>query len=81
MCNYKEIKLTDFYKNDAPAYGAFDNVRKIANYIDGCKLSQRKVLYTLFKKFPNVNTENKTSRLAAAVAECTEYLHGEASLT
>ena len=75
------IDFSEFYENDAPSYGAYDNIRKIASYIDGLKLSQRKVMYTLFKKFPNPSTENKTSRLASSVAECTEYLHGEASLT
>ena len=75
------IDFSEFYENDAPSYGAYDNIRKIASYIDGLKLSQRKVMYTLFKKFPNPGTENKTSRLASSVAECTEYLHGEASLT
>ena len=66
------IDFSDFYNNDAPSYGAYDNIRKIASYIDGLKLSQRKVMYTLFKKFPNPSTENKTSRLASSVAECTE---------
>ena len=75
------IDFSEFYENDAPSYGAYDNIRKIASYIDGLKISQRKVMYTLFKKFPNPGTENKTSRLASSVAECTEYLHGEASLT
>ena len=75
------ISFSNFYQNDAPSYGAYDNIRKIASYIDGLKLSQRKVMHTLFKKFPNPSTENKTSRLASSVAECTEYLHGEASLT
>ena len=77
----KTIYFKNFYDNDAPSYGAYDNIRKIASYIDGLKLSQRKVMHTLFKKFPNPKTEIKTSRLASAVAECTEYLHGEASLT
>ena len=77
----KTIDFSEFYENDAPSYGAYDNIRKISSYIDGLKLSQRKVMYTLFKKFPNTSTENKTSRLASSVAECTEYLHGEASLT
>ena len=76
-----EITFEEFYQEDAPSYGAYDNIRKIANVIDGFKLSQRKVMHTLFKKFPNPSTENKTARLASSVAECTEYLHGEASLT
>lgn len=76
-----KITFGEFYQEDAPSYGAYDNIRKIVNVIDGFKLSQRKVMHTLFKKFPNPGTENKTSRLASSVAECTEYLHGEASLT
>ena len=75
------IDFGKFYQEDAPSYGAYDNIRKIASFVDGLKLSQRKVLHTLFKKFPNPSTENKTARLASSVAECTEYLHGEASLT
>ena len=45
--------VSTFYKNDAPAYAAGDNIRKIASYIDGFKLSARKIIYTLFEKYPN----------------------------
>jgi DNA topoisomerase-2 len=72
--------LSVFYGEEAPAYAAYDNLRKIASYIDGLKLSHRKVMYTLFKKFPSPSTENKTSRLASSIAETTEYIHGEGSL-
>ena len=72
--------LTEFCEQDAPAYAAYDNIRKIASYLDGLKLSQRKVIYTMLKKFPDPSSETKTARLASNVAETTEYLHGEGSL-
>lgn len=78
--NTNNKTITDFFTADYPAYGAYDNIRKIASYIDGLKLSQRKVVYTMLNKFANPSTETKTGRLASAVAEATEYVHGEGSL-
>ena len=72
--------LTAFCEEDAPSYAAYDNLRKIASFIDGLKLSQRKVIYTMLKRFSDPKTETKTARLASSVAEETEYLHGEGSL-
>ena len=72
--------LTAFCEEEVPSYAAYDNLRKIASYIDGLKLSQRKVIYTMLKKFPSASDEIKTARLASSVAEETEYLHGEGSL-
>lgn len=72
--------LIDFYEKDAPSHAAYDNLRKLASFVDGLKLSQRKVVYTMLKKFPSANDEIKTSRLASSIAEETEYLHGEGSL-
>jgi DNA topoisomerase-2 len=72
--------LSNFYAKDYPAFGYLDNIRKIASCVDGLKLSQRKVIYTLFKRFNKSSIETKTTRLASAIAEATEYLHGEQSL-
>lgn len=72
--------LSNFYTEDYPAFGYLDNIRKIASCVDGLKLSQRKAIYTLFKRFNKTSTETKTARLASAIAEATEYLHGEQSL-
>lgn len=72
--------LSTFYTEDYPAFGYLDNIRKIASCVDGLKLSQRKAIYTLFKRFNKTSIENKTARLASAIAEATEYLHGEQSL-
>lgn len=72
--------LSNFYSEDYPAFGYLDNIRKIASCVDGLKLSQRKAIYTLFKRFNKTSIETKTARLASAIAEATEYLHGEDSL-
>jgi len=30
-----QYKVSEFFKNELPAYGAYDGTRKIASYIDG----------------------------------------------
>lgn len=70
--------VTDFYKNDAPTYASADNVRKIGSYIDGLKLSARKLIYTLFEKYPN--QQIKTAQFAAFTAAYTNYNQGENNL-
>ena len=72
------MKISEFFNNEYVTYAAYDNIRKIANYIDGLKLSSRKVIYTILKN--NINKDEKVNRLAGKVAEKTEYLHGEKSL-
>jgi len=72
------LKISEFFNNEYVTYAAYDNIRKIANYIDGLKLSSRKVIYTILKN--NINKDEKVNRLAGKVAEKTEYLHGEKSL-
>lgn len=76
-----DATLSEFFENDYVAFGSYDNLRKLCSYIDGLKLSQRKAIYTLLKKYSNPSTETKTARLASSIAETTEYIHGEASLT
>lgn len=66
--------LTSFFTNDLPAYASYDNVRKIPSYIDGMKMSQRKVVFTLLKKYPKEFV--KTETLANITAAFTNYLHG-----
>ena len=75
-----DATLSEFFENDYVAFGSYDNLRKLCSYIDGLKLSQRKAIYTLLKKYSNPSTETKTARLASSIAETTEYIHGEQSL-
>lgn len=72
------IKISDFYKNQAPIYAAYDNTRKIVNYIDGLKISMRKILYTVLQKYQTGYIKSET--LANITTAHTLYLHGAANL-
>lgn len=70
--------ISSFFENEYTQYGVYDVARKIGNYIDGLKISSRKVIHTVIKH--NINAPKKVSQLQSTVAEKTQYLHGEASL-
>jgi len=70
--------VSKFFQEDAPAYGAYDNLRKIPNMVDGLKISQRKLLWTGFKKARKDFV--KTETFANLTALETAYIHGSASL-
>ena len=72
--------ISTFFKDDVPAYGSYDNARKLCSYIDGQKISMRKILYTLLKKYPNKKEKIKTETIANICAAFTNYLHGAANL-
>ena len=74
----KQIKYTDFINKDLKHFSNSDNVRSIPSLIDGLKPSQRKVIFTAFKR--NQIKEVKVAQFSAAVAEATAYHHGEVSL-
>ena len=76
--NDKLVK--DFYKEDVPAYASGDNIRKIASYVDGLKLSARKLVYTMLEKYPNPNIKTKTAQFANVTAAFTNYNQGENNL-
>lgn len=71
--------VSDFFKTDVPAYGSYDNVRKLCSYIDGLKISMRKIIYTLTKKYPG-KEKIKTETVANVCAAFTNYLHGATNL-
>jgi len=72
------MKFEEFINNDFINYPVYDNTRKIASYIDGLKNTSRKVLYTVLDK--NIKKETQVARLAATVAEHTNYIHGQGSI-
>jgi len=74
----KQVPVSEFFKNDVPSYGAYDNTRKLCSYVDGLKISMRKILYTLLKKYGKEKT--KTEAVANTCAAFTNYLHGAANL-
>jgi DNA topoisomerase-2 len=73
-----EQKISEFFEDQYTQYAVYDVARKIANYIDGLKMSSRKVVHTVLDK--NINKPHKVSRLVSTIAEHTEYMHGEGSL-
>mgnify|MGYP000846768715 CR=1 FL=1 len=73
------MKITDFYNTEYLQSALYQSFRSIANYIDGLKPSGRKVIYTVDKN--NIQTKLKSSQLCSKVAEETQYLHGEQSLS
>ena len=69
--------LTDYYDNDVPAFGVYDNIRKISG-IDGLKLSQRKIIYSAFKRC--YSNWLKTDTACSQCQIDTNYIHGAANL-
>jgi DNA topoisomerase-2 len=67
-----------FFNNEFIEFSMTDNIRSIPNIIDGLKPSQRKILYTLFKK--NYKEDVKVSQLGGSVTENSAYHHGNVSL-
>lgn len=58
-------------------YANYDNLRKLANYIDGLKISSRKAIFTATK----ITAEKiKVVGLASKTVEIANYHHGEVSM-
>ncbi|CAG7579850.1 MAG: putative DNA topoisomerase [uncultured marine phage] len=69
------IKIENFFNTDYVDSASYDNLRKVASYVDGLKNCNRKIIHTVLKK--NINSKSKVSRLQSTISEFTEYLHGE----
>ena len=74
----KEISSREFVDDGLIHFSKYDCERSIANAIDGLKTSQRKILYSGFKR--NLIKEIKVSQFAGYVSEHSGYHHGENSL-
>lgn len=78
MNTENKLKISEFYDKDYTQFASYDGQRKIANYIDGLKISQRKVIHTL------LNDSSigmiKVDALASTTAMTTLYIHGASSL-
>lgn len=74
-----EITYSDFINKELIHFSVYDNIRSIPHLMDGLKPSQRKILYTAFKR--NLTKEMKVAQFGASVAEETAYHHGEISLS
>ena len=72
------VPYEEFVNREMKHFSKYDNDRSIPNLVDGIKLSQRKILYSAFKK--NLNKEIKVAQFSGYVSENSAYHHGEASL-
>ena len=73
------ITYDDFINHELILFSHADNERSLPHFMDGFKPSQRKVLFSCFKR--NLRQEIKVAQLAGYISEHSAYHHGEASLT
>lgn len=73
-----DVSYEDFVDKELIHFSNYDVERSIPNICDGLKVSQRKILFSCFKK--NLTKEIKVAQLAGYVSENAAYHHGEASL-
>lgn len=76
--NEREMPICDFINKSYIHCANFDNVRSIPSMMDGLKPSQRKVIFTCFKR--NQTKEIKVSQFTGYVTAETSYHHGESSM-
>jgi DNA topoisomerase-2 len=78
---YDTYKLTyhNFIHKELIHFSNYDNIRSLPNMIDGLKPSQRKVLYSAFKR--ELKNEIKVAQFVGYISEHTSYHHGEVSLS
>ena len=73
-----KVTLGDFIDREMIHFSKYDCDRSIPNMMDGLKVSQRKILYSAFKK--NLVNEIKVAQFSGYVSEHSGYHHGESSL-
>ena len=76
--NKPMVSFGDFFNKEMRPFSKYDCDRSIPNLMDGAKISQRKILFSAFKK--NITKEIKVAQFSGYVSEHSGYHHGEASL-
>ena len=74
----KRVPFEDFVNKELIHFSTYDVKRSIPCLVDGLKISQRKILYSTFKK--KWTGECRVAQLSAYVSENSAYHHGEESL-
>ena len=74
----KAISIRDFVDKEMIHFSKYDCDRSIPNMMDGLKVSQRKILYSAFKR--NLTQDIKVAQFSGYVSEHSGYHHGEQSL-
>jgi DNA topoisomerase-2 len=72
------VSYGDFIHRELIHFSKYDTERSIPNLMDGLKTSQRKILYSAFKR--NLTKEIKVAQFGGYVSEHSGYHHGEMSL-
>jgi DNA topoisomerase-2 len=73
-----QLPYEEFVNKDLIHFSNYNLERSIPNIMDGLKTSQRKILYSAFKR--NLKSEIRVAQFAGYVSEHSGYHHGEASL-
>ena len=76
--NCKETRIDEFIHREFKHFSNSDNLRSIGSCVDGLKVSQRKILFSCFKR--KLYSEIRVAQLSGYVSEQAAYHHGEASL-
>ena len=76
--NESGVSYNDFINKELIHFSKYDCERSIPNLMDGLKISQRKILFSAFKK--KLDKELKVAQFSGYVSEQSGYHHGEASL-
>jgi DNA topoisomerase II len=74
----EHLSYEDFVNKDLIHFSKYNLERSIPNVMDGLKTSQRKILFSAFKR--NLKSEIRVAQFAGYVSEHSGYHHGEASL-
>lgn len=74
----KTVSIRDFVDKEMIHFSKYDCDRSIPNMMDGLKVSQRKILYSAFKR--NLTQDIKVAQFSGYVSEHSGYHHGEQSL-
>jgi DNA topoisomerase-2 len=73
-------KMTDYLNQEMMRFSLQDCRRSIPYIFDGLKVSQRKILYAIFKKNLHEQQSLKVAQFAGYCAEVSNYHHGEQCL-
>ena len=73
-----EVPISDFINKELIHFSNSDTFRSIGSIYDGLKPSQRKILYSCFKR--KLYSEVRVAQLSGYVSENAAYHHGEMSL-
>jgi DNA topoisomerase II len=74
----KAVSYEEFVNRELIHFSKYDCDRSIPNLMDGLKISQRKIIFSAFKR--KLTSEIKVAQFSAYTSEHSGYHHGEASL-